>query len=147
MGFVPTILVFCSGTGAVSARLLSALKWWAEVLEQGITEARSLRLSRSNICRLYVDAASTPACCAVVLFIDGRKLYKSWEPSLVQMRQCNKRRDKQIMTFEILAIFGALNTFQDVLTNRKVAIYSDNKGAEHSTIRGSAKAFDHNLLA
>ena len=65
----------------------------------------------------------------------------------MQMRQFNKRRDKQIMTFEVLAMLGALNTFKDVLTHCKGAIYSDNKGAEHSTIKGSAKAFDHNLLA
>ena len=87
-----------SGSGTVSARLLSALNWWAEVLQQGVTEVRSWRLSRSNICRLYVDAASTPACCAAVLFIDGRKLYTSWEPSVVQMRQFNKRRDNHYDT-------------------------------------------------
>ena len=143
----PIYAQHCSGTGTVSARLLSALKWWLEVLEHGVTEVRPWRLSRSNICRLYVDAASTPACCAAVLCIDGKKLYTSWEPSVEQMRQFKKRRDKQIMTLEILAILGALHTFQDILSHRKVAIYSDNKGAEHSTIKGSAKAFDHNLLA
>ena len=143
----PIFAQVCSGTGTVSARLLSALVWWLEVLEYGVTEVRSWRLTRSSTCRLYVDAASTPACCAAVLFVDGKKLYTSWEPSAEQMKQFKQRRDKQIMTLEILAILGALSTFRDILTHRKVAIYSDNEGAEHSTIKGSAKAFDHNFLA
>ena len=53
---------------------------------------------------------------------------------------------RAISVQEILAILGALVTFQDILILRRVAIYRDNKGAEHSTIKGSSKAFDHNLL-
>ena len=136
-----------SGTGTIGAGLRRALHWWLEVIESGVTEMRSWTLPQDSICRLYVDAASTPACCAAVLFIDGKRFYTSWEPSAELMRQFKARRDKQIMTLEILAIFGALVTFQDILLHRKVAIYSDNKGAEHSTIKGSSKAFDHILLA
>ena len=47
---------------------------------------------------------------------------------------------------EIIAILLALVTFRQQLAGRKVVLYSDNKGAEYSTKKGSAKAFDHNAL-
>ena len=40
----------------------------------------------------------------------------------------------------------ALSTFTAELADRKVLLYSDNKGAEGCTCKGSAKAFDHNML-
>ena len=87
-----------SGTGTIGAGLLQALHWWLEVLEAGVCEMRSWSVPRDSICRLYVDAASTPACCAAVLFIDGRKLYTMIEPPEELVRQFKQRRDKQIMT-------------------------------------------------
>ena len=47
---------------------------------------------------------------------------------------------------EIIAILLALVTFRQRLSGRKVVLYSDNEGAEYSTKKGSAKAFDHNTL-
>jgi hypothetical protein len=47
-------------------------------------------------CRLYVDAASTPARLAAVLFIDGQVLYTDVEPTQQIMEQLAARRDKQI---------------------------------------------------
>jgi hypothetical protein len=97
-----------SGTGTISAGLRRALGWWLEVLEAGVTEMRSWTLPKDNICRLYVDAASTPACCAAVLFIDGQRLYTSWEPSVELMKQFKERRDKQIMTLVHAVVFRLL---------------------------------------
>jgi hypothetical protein len=40
----------------------------------------------------------------------------------------------------------ALSTFVPELQGRRVVLYSDSRGAEHATAKGSAKAFDHNQL-
>ena len=40
----------------------------------------------------------------------------------------------------------ALSTFASEISGRKVILYSDNVGAEKSTAKGSANAFDHNRL-
>ena len=40
----------------------------------------------------------------------------------------------------------ALSTFSAELQGEKVVLYSDNKGAEATTAKGSARAFDHNAL-
>ena len=68
------------------------------------------------------------------------------------------------MCEEILAIYLGLTTFVEELSERKVVLFSDNKGvslthrvaskarsflcagAEHATSRGSARAFDHNQV-
>ena len=40
----------------------------------------------------------------------------------------------------------ALSTFSNEVQGEKVLLYSDNKGAEATTAKGSARAFDHNAL-
>ena len=50
---------------------------------------------------------------------------------------------RQITTLEILAISVGLSTFQKLLRGRKVVVWSDNRGAEGASRKGSAKAFDH----
>ena len=47
---------------------------------------------------------------------------------------------------EIIAFLLAVDTFADLLENRRIVLYSDNKGAEHTTAKGSAKAADHNRM-
>ena len=79
------------------------------------------------------------------------------------------RRDNQITGLEIWAIALGLPTFQQQIMGKTVFLYSDNRsvcvalpercdlvrqrfcfcvlaGAEHSTAKGSARAFDHNSL-
>ena len=41
-----------------------------------------------------------------------------------------RRRDKQIMGLELLAVSMGLSTFRDMLAHRNVIIYCDNRGAE-----------------
>jgi hypothetical protein len=47
---------------------------------------------------------------------------------------------------ELLAIQLAVATFSSELSGRRVVLYGDNVGAEHSTQRGRAKALDHNQV-
>jgi len=104
-----------------------------------------------------------------VLFHRGQVEYTDGAPTDELMAQMKQRNDKQIMTLvsasamgcamvdwqgcvarrgrqEILAIMVALSTFASELSGRKVILYSDNVGAEKSTAKGSANAFDHNRL-
>ncbi len=85
-----------TATGRVGPRLLEALLWWLFVLGQEVAERRPWALSEKGVCRLFVDAASTPARCAAVLLIDGRILYTDVAPSVQLMRQLAARNDKQI---------------------------------------------------
>ena len=78
--------------------------------------------------------------------MDGRVLYTVTSPPARLLEQLRERHDKQIMSLEIVAILLAVATFAELLNGRRVVLYSDNAGAENSTIRGSAKAFDHNHM-
>ena len=133
-------------SGIVGPRLLRALMWWRSILRQGVSEDRPWSVYEKTPCRLFLDAASTPARLAGVLFCDGRKLYFDGAPSEHVLQQFVKRNDNQITSLEILAIMVALSTFANELRGRCVVIYTDNKGAEGATSRGSAKSFDHNQL-
>lgn len=137
-----------TGTGKVGPRLLAALKWWRFVLETNVTEHRPWEMmSEERVCRLFVDAASTPPRCAAVLFIDGRVLYTDVAPNKQLLDQLAARNDKQITSLvclcchvylcalcssvcqEIIGILLAIATFANELRDRKVVLYSDNKGA------------------
>ena len=47
---------------------------------------------------------------------------------------------------ELLSIALALSMFGDLPAERSVRIFSDNRGSEHATRRGSAKEFDHTCI-
>ena len=151
--------------GHVGPRLLSALKWWWEVLAFDVCESREWSRPRDPPCHLFVDAASSPPRLAAVLVKDGEVSYTDCSPCNALMTQLADRRDKQITSLvcgvplrtsvpgccvlrwqEIMAIMMALSTFSADLTDRKVILFSDNRGAEATTAKGSAKAFDHNAL-
>ena len=134
------------GTGVVGPRLRRSLLWWKTALESNLSELRSWEDSQQSVCRILVDAASTPACCAAVLFCDGFTWYTAMEPSNELLEQLEVRGDKQITSLEIIAILLSLMTFGELIRGRKVVLYSDNKGAEGSTTKGSAKASDQNQL-
>ena len=86
-----------SKTGIVSSRLQESLRWWLNVLNLNICEEVQLEATRDRgICRLFVDAASTPAHCAAVLFMDGHTLYTNAAPCSHTVSQLAARRDKQI---------------------------------------------------
>ena len=87
----------CSATGRISARLREALVWWLRILDLNITERCPLeQRSEQKICRLFVDAASTPAHCAAVLCIDGEVVYTNAAPCQSMINQLMERKDKQI---------------------------------------------------
>ena len=87
----------CSSTGKIGARLREALNWWLQVIALDITESCPLAQQRERgICKLFVDAASTPAHCAAVLCIDGRVIYTNAAPSRSMVEQLIARKDKQI---------------------------------------------------
>jgi len=88
----------CCHHGAIGPRLKMALRWWASVLERGISENRAWCQSAEPIGRLFVDAASTPARCAGVLFADGQILYTDVEPDSALMASLENRGDNQIMS-------------------------------------------------
>ena len=47
------------------------------------------------------------------------------------------RGDKQITSLEILAIALAISTFSEEIAGKRVVMYSDNRGAERSTQKGT----------
>ena len=135
-----------STNGDMSPALGSALKWWLWVLKQDIVQEKLWKTISSPPAHLFVDARSTPARCAAVLFIDGRTLYTDGAPAEQYMEQFQKRGDNQIMSLELLALVVGLSTFTEELKGRKVVLWSDNSGAESASRKGSASAWDQNLL-
>ena len=85
-----------SQDGHVGLRLEGALRWWIITLERGVAERRPWKLSEAPPCKLHVDAASTPARLAGVLFCDGSVQYFDVAPSKSIMQQLAQRRDGQI---------------------------------------------------
>ena len=94
---------------------------------------------------------------------DGKFFYSDAEPPQVIMQSFRRRSDNQIMCLEILSIaFGmlpfrliragracvwygvanaGLSTLCDLIRERNVIIWSDNRGAECATAKGSAVPF------
>ena len=135
-----------SRRGTIGPLLLTALRWWAYVLELQIAENRGWNQQLMAPVHLYVDARSTPPRCAAVIFIDGRVLFTDGPPGDRHMSHIKKRGDGDIMSLELMAIAVGLATFADELSGRQVWIFEDNTGAEATTQKGSSKADDHNLL-
>ena len=82
--------------GHVGPRLLSALKWWKEVIAHDVCELREWCRPCDPPCHLFVDAASSPPRLAAVLVKGGEVLYTDCSPSNALMAQLAERRDKQI---------------------------------------------------
>ena len=93
-----------SKTGKIGKKLQEALSWWWRVLDMNISEECSLiERAEKGLCRLYVDAASTPAHCAAVLFMDGQVIYTNAAPEQETMQQLATRNDKQITSLVSVA--------------------------------------------
>ena len=139
----PIFLQRSSRTGKISKSLKLALIWWLHVLESGICEQRDwVRLDAPPVC-LFVDARGVPPRCAAVAFIDGVCHFTDGMPSNAVMECFQKRHDSQICGLEMLAIALGLSTFAAELRGRSVVVFSDNKGAEAATRKGTAKSWDH----
>ena len=82
--------------GSVGARLMASLKWWRRVLTEVICERKQWDRRTSPPCRLFVDAANTPARGAAVLFEGTEILYTEGAPGEQLMSQLMARNDKQI---------------------------------------------------
>ena len=98
------------------------------------------------VVQLICDASSSPPWLPSVLIIDGHIQYCDQGPTQEQLAFFTTRRDKQICGLELLSIALGLSTFSEQFKGRKVHIFSDNKGAESATAKGSARAFDHTCI-
>ena len=97
-------------------------------------------------CAWQVDARGVPSRLAAVLYLDGLWHYTDGAPSAEIMKRFVERADNQITSLEMLAISMAIATFSQELHGRKVIVWSDNSGAEAATVKGAAKAWDHNQV-
>ena len=61
--------------------LETALRWWLNALDLRLSEVRTWEHQRKNLCRMFVDARSTPPRIAAVLVVDKVILYSDMEPS------------------------------------------------------------------
>ena len=85
-----------SVAGQIGSRLLEALHWRCRVLQLNISETWSWHRVAEKVGRVFVDDASSPVYCAVVVLIDGRSYYTAVAPPPQFMRQLAVRGDKQI---------------------------------------------------
>ena len=59
-----------------------ALRWWLNALDLNLSEVRTWELQRRSLCRMFVDARSTPPRIAAVLVEAGKTIeYSDMEPS------------------------------------------------------------------
>jgi hypothetical protein len=116
--------------GRISHELRRALRWWVEVLEQGLCEKRAWRCVDGEPVQLFCDASGYPAHLGAVLLLEGRCCFTHYVPPQELMAKFKSRKDNQIMGLELLSISLGLSTFAELLRGRKVVIHSDNTGSE-----------------
>ena len=116
------------------------------MLSFAFVERRMWHPPATKAVQLYADARGHPPRLAAVVVCDGRISYTDWEPPERLMQFFKKRKDNQIQSLELLALALGLCTFTRQCKGRKVQLYSDNTGAEHSTKKGSAKEWDHSAI-
>ena len=121
--------------GQIGTRLRRALRWWQEVLWLQVAETREWVCRPEPVAHLFLDAASTPARCAAVLFIDGDIMHTDAAPSREMLDCFQQRNDKQITGLEMFAICLGLSTFQCELAGRVLVIHSDNTGMSYICCR------------
>ena len=101
------------------------------MLEHDVVEQRFWHKGEEPPCHMFVDARSSPPRCAAILVTNkGEVLYTDGKPADKFMQKFKQRKDKQIMTLEVMAIAVGLSTFAEQLRDHKVIIFSDNTGAE-----------------
>ena len=93
-----------STTGSVGPRLMEALIWWRDALQLCKSEDRPWQEVKGKVCRVFVDAASSPAYCAAIAFVDCQRLYTPMAPPVWLSKQFAEPKDKQITTLVRCAI-------------------------------------------
>ena len=128
-------------TGSIGPELKIALKWWKAVLNRDVVETHPWKVDERALAHLFVDARSTPARCAAVLYLDGpfqvckhvlnnllccegEWLYTDGMPPEELMNKLQTRNDNQIMSLEVMAISLGLRTFAKELKGRRVLVYA-----------------------
>ena len=138
------------GRGCVWSQMIeSSLRWWREVLSLQIQQLRPWSLPCGSLrpVQIFCDARGYPPRLAAVIYTDqGRSFYTDMVPPTALMKFFAHRRDNQIGGLELCAIALGLSTFADLCEGRRVRVWSDSCGSEHATKRGSAKAWDHNVI-
>jgi len=64
--------------------------------------------------------------------VDGKWHYTDGQPGAHVLDKFKKRSDNQIASLEILAAEVGLSSFAEELRERRVILFTDNKGAEVS---------------
>ena len=124
-----------------------ALAWWEEVLQLELCQCHSWVQQKRQWAHLYCDARGHPAHIAAVLFIDGQRYFCDMAVPTSVLDMFTSRKDNQILGLELLSIALGLCSFVQLLSNRRVIVWSDNTGAEAATKKGSAKEWDHSCIA
>ena len=99
-------------------RDLAELRTWGNVAEAPV--------------HVFCDASGADARLGVVVYADGLWHWTSTTVGERGLKHFRRRRDKQIMGLELLAISLAFGTFAPILRRRRVIVYCDNTGAEVS---------------
>ena len=125
----------------------SSLRWWLEVLSLQIRQPRPWTMPATRPVQMLCDARSSPPRLAAVVYThDGLSFYTDMAPPSKLLALFQDRKDGQICGLELCAIALGLCTFAEYYEGRRLHVFSDNAGSEHATQRGSAKAWDHNLI-
>lgn len=116
--------------GAMSAELLESLRWWRAILKSGVTQNKRWQEAQGAVVHLFCDASGEPAQLGAVLFIDQKCCFTHMRVPHEILHCFMRRRDKQIMALELLAISLGFCTFENRLRHRKVVVHCDNRGSE-----------------
>jgi hypothetical protein len=131
----------------INHELKLVLHWWRHALSESWAECRDwCEIVRQHVF-LYADARGTPPHIAAVLICQEGCFFTDLAPDDALLSIFMSRNDAQIHGLEILAIALGLCTFADLIRNRHIQIYSDNKGSERAAREGISRQFDHSCLA
>ena len=103
-------------------------------------------MENRGVVHFFAEARSEASRVAAVLLLDGAPKYSDWQPAEDVLRFFQPRGDKQILSLGLLSIAFGLSACGEALAGKRVCIWNDNTGAEHTPKNGVAQAFDHTCL-
>ena len=127
--------------GSLSPELVRALRWWCEILRKGLSERKPWETRRHSPVHLFCDARGFPAHLGAVVLVDSECYFTELEPPSGVVDLFRHRRDNQIMGLELLSISLGLCTFEALIRDRNVIVYSDNTGSEVCSVGARVVSF------
>ena len=113
----------------MSRELRPAFHWWVEVLESGFHEKHEWHSAGGQNVQLLCDASEAPAYLGAVALVGDQCYYTYFAPPAYLFGMVRRRRNKQVIGFELLFMSLGLSTLAELILGCNVGVHSDSTGS------------------